>query len=235
MRVLVSRPTADAADTIAKLVARGHQAMLAPMLTIAPVAAAMPDGAFDAIAVTSANGARRLGELAWPVMHLPAFVVGARTGDALRAAGCAAVSEASGEVAMLATLIASRLPRGARVLWVAGEDRAGDLATMLAPSGIAVVTQVVYRAQPAIALPAEVVAALRSGAIDAALHYSRRTVETLLEVSSRHDLGDALLTRRHYALSETIAGPLRRRGASVAVAAQPTEAALLARLDDVGC
>ena len=63
MKVLVTRPEADAAPIAAELAARGHTVMIEPLLTIVP----KPDAVVDlsdvqALALTSANGARVLAQ-----------------------------------------------------------------------------------------------------------------------------------------------------------------------------
>ena len=80
-------------------------------------------------------------------------------------------------------LLTARACPDGRLLYLAGEDRAGDLAGDLAAHGIAVETAVVYRAVPVEALPDDAVQALRGGQIDAALHYSRRSALTLLRLA----------------------------------------------------
>jgi uroporphyrinogen-III synthase len=159
-------------------------------------------------------------------MGLPAFAVGARTAQAARAAGFGEVESAQGALGDLVALAAARLP-GRRLLYLAGEDRAGDLAGDLKPHGIAVETAVVYRAVAADVLPAAIVEALAAGQIDAALHYSRRSALTLLRLAERAGVLNALLSLAHYCLAPDIAVVLREAGAMrVHAAAVPTETAL---------
>ena len=116
---------------------------------------------------------------------------------------------------------------GGRLLYLAGEDRAGDLAGDLAAHGIAVETAVIYRTAPVEALPAQAVRALTDGRIDAVLHYSRRSALTLLRLAKEARLLNAALSLAHYCLSEDLAAVLRESGARRAFAAPvPTEAAL---------
>ena len=116
----------------------------------------------------------------------------------------------------------------ARLLYLAGEDRGGDLAGELAARGIAVDTAVIYRAVAAEKLSSELAQALSAGQLDAALHYSPRSVATLLRLAAEAGALNALLSLAHYCLSEAVAAPLREAGARrIAVAPRPDEAALL--------
>ena len=145
MRLLVTRPEQDAARTAQALRARGHTVLLAPLMRLETIEAEFA-GPFAAVLLTSANAARavpahrRRAEL----LSLAAFAVGARTAQAARESGFAQVESADGALGDLVRL-ATRLP-GERLLYLAGEDRAGDLAGDLAAHGIAVETAVVYRA-----------------------------------------------------------------------------------------
>ena len=238
MRLLVTRPAPDGERTAAALRARGHSVMLAPLLSIEPESAVdLGTGPWGGVLITSANAARaiaahrRKGEL----LSLPLFAVGRRSAEAAREAEFADVVSADGDAAALARLVAARhdkpevrLP----LLYLAGEDRAADLAGALAAQGIATQTVVVYRAVVATSLPTDVKDALAAGTIDGVLHYSRRSADafTALALAAVIDLKQ-LLTK-HYCLSTEVAAPLRQAGvAAPEVAASPDEAALLALLE----
>lgn len=229
MRVLVTRP--DPARTVQALGARGHEAVIAPVLRIETSDAPF-GGPFAAVLLTSANAARAIGThpRRAELLPLPAFTVGARSAEAARAAGFAQVESAEGALGDLVRLVAARCA-GQRLIYLAGEDRSGDLAGALAPHGIAVETAVVYRAVAAAALPGETVQALRAGRIDAALHYSARSAATLLQLAGQAGVLNIVIRVAHYCLSEEVAAPLRRAGADqVRAALVPTEAGLIALL-----
>jgi uroporphyrinogen-III synthase len=231
MRVLVTRP--DPARTAQALGARGHTAVVAPLLRIETIAATF-GGPFAAVLLTSANAARAVS--AHPrraeLQRLPAYAVGARSAEAARAAGFARVESADGALPDLVRLVAGRFA-GQRLIYLAGEDRSGELAREVAPHGVAVETAVIYRAVAAAALPDDTVQALRSGEVDAALHYSARSATTLLQLAAAAGVLNAVLRLAHYCLSEEVAAPLRQAGAGqVRAAMVPTEAALMALLHD---
>ena len=231
MRILVTRPPVDAARTAAALRVRGHEAIVAPLLTIEYLPdAELGDGPWSAILVTSANAAhaiaghKRRDEL----RRIPVLAVGRQSAQELRAEGFADVSSADGDVDDLAALVAARLKPPARLLYLAGEERSGDLAGVLRAKNFAVDTVVVYRVAAAATLPAEAATALR-GNLHGVLHYSRRSAEAFLSAARNAGLLEAALSKPvHFCLSAKVAEPLQEAGATdVRIAAQPDEAALL--------
>ena len=70
------------------------------------------------------------------------------------------------------------------MLYLAGEDRSGDLAGELAAAGIEVATRVVYRAVALPTFPPDVREALTAGWLDGVLHFSRRSAETYLDCAA---------------------------------------------------
>ena len=232
MRLLVTRPEPDGERTAAVLRARGHEVMVAPLLRVER--SPMPISArarMRGVLMTSANGVRALAahprraELA----RLPVFAVGRRSAEAARAAGFADVTSADGDARDLVRLIATRgAAAHAPLLYLAGEDRAGDLAAELAEHGVPVRTVVVYRAVAAAAFPSAVETALAAGALEGVLHFSRRSAEAYLDCAEAAGIGAAALVPTHYCLSPQVAEPLTAAGApNILVASRPDEAALL--------
>jgi uroporphyrinogen-III synthase len=181
--------------------------------------------------MTSANAAHAAGRhpRRAELMQLPVFAVGGRTADAARVAGFGDVTSADGTVGDLVRLIGARR-RGtpAPLLYLAGEDRAGDLAGDLAAAGLRVATVVVYRVAAATGLPVSVLAALRTGGLDGVLHFSRRSAEVYLNGAQSAGILDRALAPFHYCLSRQVAEPLAAAGAgNVRIASRPEEAALI--------
>jgi len=233
MRLLVTRPEQDAARTAQTLQAHGHSVILAPLMTIEPMAdVALGTGSWSALLLTSANAVHALAAhpRAAEIMPLPVFAVGRRTADAAREAGFATVASADGNVDGLAELVASRLAGSdARLLYLAAEDRAGDLAAALAARGIVIETIVIYRAAAAGHFPKIASDALASGEVDGVLHFSRRSAEIYLQCAEADGLLAQALAPRHYCLSNNVGQPLMAAGAAhVEVARQPNEAGLIA-------
>jgi uroporphyrinogen-III synthase len=232
VRILITRPEADAARTAAALRARGHDTIVAPLLAIEIVPDAdLGTGPWAAILVTSANAVRAIAthKRGDELRGLPVFTVGVHSAQDMRAAGFAEVSSADGNVDDLAKLAAGRVPAGARLLYLAGEERSGDLAGALRAQAFTVHTALVYRAVAAEELPHHAIAALAVG-IDAVLHFSRRSAEAYVNAARNSGLAEAALTKPlHICLSERIAVPLLAAGpANIRIAAQPDEAAMIA-------
>lgn len=229
MRLLITRPEPDATRSAQAFRARGHEAFVAPLLQMQTVEVDFA-GPYAAVLMTSANAARALAghprgkELA----QLPAITVGARSAEAARAAGFSDVTSAEGALADLVRLARQRCAGSTRpLLYLAGEDRSGDLAGDLAAHGVVVETVVIYRVVAVERLPAELTQALTDKRLDGALHYSRRSAGTLLGLAEPSAL-NALLSLAHYCLSDDVAAPLRAAGAGrISVAARPDEAALI--------
>jgi uroporphyrinogen-III synthase len=233
MRVLVTRPEPDGARTADQLRARGCDVLLAPLLRVEVVDPGLDPnsgGAWDALALTSVNAVRALADRPGrdALLAIPAYAVGSRTADAARAHGFAKVVSADGDVDDLAQLMAAQLGRGSRVLYLAGEERSGDLVDALAEVAIAAQTRVVYRAIVVAQFPPEVQDALAAGRLDAVLHFSARTALAYVGCASAAGLADRAAAVAHYCLSRRVAAPLVAAGARVVqVAGRPTEAALL--------
>jgi len=230
MWLLVTRPEPDAERTAAALRARGHSVVLAPLLRIEPLAgAAIGLGPWAAMLVTSANIAHAIAGHARraDLIHLPVFAVGERSAEAMRALGCANVIAAGGNAGDLARIVAAHLNPPARLLYLAGEQRSGDLGGELRAKGFAVETVAIYRAATADTLPPEAVAAF-AGGIDGVLHFSRRSAEAYLEAARAAGLLESALRPAQFCLSAQVAVPLQSAGARIVrIARQSTEAALL--------
>lgn len=231
MRVLVTRPEPENERTAALLRQRGHGLVLAPLLRMEALDASLGNGPWVAVVITSINAARaiathpHLGR----IKSLPLFAVGRRSADAARAAGFADVVSADGDAADLVRLISGRLPHTELpLLYLAGEERAADIAAELAPEGLVVHTAVVYRAAKVASFPRDALSELMAGTIEGVLHFSRRSADTYLQCADAAGLLGPALAPSHYCLSRHVAEPLAAAGASsIRVAPRPNERALL--------
>lgn len=229
MKVLVTRPEADAAPLAAALAAQGHTVVVEPLLAIV----ARPEAAVDlagvqALALTSANGARVLAERTTR-RDLPVFAVGDATAAAARAAGFSEVTSAGGDVDDLAALMAARLdPGGGAVFHAAANRPAGDLKGRLEASGFAVRRVALYDAVPSQAFSPATDAALRDGRIDAVLFFSPRTGRTFVRLLSGSGLTAQCGRITAVCLSAAVAEDIKQLPwRALHIAAQPTQAALL--------
>jgi uroporphyrinogen-III synthase len=231
VRILVTRSQPQAAQTAADLRARGHEPIIAPLFEMERLADVDPKtGPWDAILLTSANGLWGIVSFAHDKKWhgIPVFAVGDVTAKAAREMRFADVTSAGGNVNDLVNLVATRLQPPARLLYLAGEERAGDLAGALRAKNFEVDLVVVYRFLTVQCLPEPAAAAL-AGEIDAVLHFSRAGAEDFLKAARGSNLLEAALTKPvHFCLSEQVAAPRRPAGAArIQVAAQPTQDALL--------
>lgn len=242
MKILLTRPRADAEELAELLDARGHEVLLEPLLEIVAVPGE-PVVASDsqALLFTSANGVRALlarnaGDIS-ALRHLPVYTVGDATGRAAKEAGFAEVVSASGDVKALASLVASRVrPEAGPLLHVAASDVAGDLTGLLGAQGFTVTRAVLYEAKKAEALSAETAGALRRGEIPVALFFSPRTAAAFVALAGAADLAPALGRTTAVCLSAAVADaiddlPGAASWRDILTAAEPTQESLLSALD----
>lgn len=231
MRVLITRPLPEGERTAKALRAKGHEVLLASLMQVRPIPAVI-SGNWSAVIITSANALRVLSptQLA-PLLKLPLYAVGERSAEAAREAGFNNVRSAQGDASALIRLIDERYANeSAPHLYLAGVDRAADIAGALAGKGINVTTVEVYRAMTT-GFPLELITAIEQNKLDAVLHFSRRSADNFVIGARTAALVAKVLTLRHLCLSAQVAEPLTAVGApNVAVARRPDEASLLALL-----
>lgn len=232
MRILLTRPEADAARTAAALSARGHEVVIAPLLGMEFVADAdLGAGPWGAILVTSANAARAISihQRREELRSIAVFAIGQHSAQAMRTAGFANVTSVDGNVTDLAAFVAAQMAPDAPLLYLAAAERAGDLGGALGAQGFAVRTVVVYRAVAAETLPRHASDAVAAG-IDAVMHFSRRSAIAFVTAARTSGMLEAALTKPvHYCLSARVAEPLGAAGAAdIRIATRPDEAAMLA-------
>jgi uroporphyrinogen-III synthase len=232
VRFLLTRPEADAERTAAALRGLGHTVFSAPLLRIEAVAdAAIGKGPWSGIVVSSANAARAVAHhRALPdLLRLPVVATGERSSEAMRSVGFHAVVSAAGAEKELVRTAAQLFGAGARLLYLAGADRSGDVAGDLEAERITVSTVVVYRAVPVGSLAPPAADALKAG-IDGVLHFSRRSAAAYLDVTLAAGLREQAVDKPvHFCLSRQVAEPLAEAGArNIRIAPERTEAALTA-------
>lgn len=229
MRIVLTRPQEDSERTAAGLRAKGHDVLIAPLLRVEPVDAKLT-AAWGGVVITSANAATALATNAAceALIKLPLYAVGKRTADAAREAGFADIIVAGGDVRdLLRTIVARRADDKGPLLYLAGEDRSGDLLGDLSVRGIAAEMAVIYRAAAA-PFSHVLIEALKAGAVDAVLHFSKRSAESYLAGAGTAGVAGPALAVGHYCLSAQIAEPLVVAGAArVVVAKRPDEASII--------
>jgi len=235
MRILVTRPEPDASRQADKLVARGHQAVLAPLLVIEPVAdVPLPLEGAQALLVTSRNALNALAthhQIA-EALALPLFTVGDATAHAAQGLGFADVTAGPGTGEALAKLVSQELrPEWGPLVHLAGETLAFDLRAALASHGFVVRQPVLYRAVAASKLPAEVLSLLKAGKLDGAILMSPRTARIFADLFARQDAVTQARSVVCYCLSKAVAEAVKPLGCALRVATRPREQDVLALLD----
>jgi uroporphyrinogen-III synthase len=198
-----------------------------------------PDAGYQAVIVTSANALRAVaGALAESALRkLPLFAVGEHTATVAQEAGFAKVIPAKGDAAglrdrVLESLRAKELKRKRPLLYLAGADISRDLAGELSQHGLEVVTQTTYRMVAVTSLPRMVCDAFARDAVDAVLHYSRRSAAAFLEAVRNAGIEVSALSVPQCCISANVAAVLHEAGAAqVKVAASPDEKALFEALE----
>jgi uroporphyrinogen-III synthase len=233
MRLLVTRPLEDARLQAGRLAALGHEAVLAPLLTVEPVPGiALPLEDAQALIVTSRNALRALA--AHPArdraLALPLIAVGEATAREAERFGFKSVTVGEGIAESLLPLIAQRFaPSKGPLVHLAGETLAYDLKGALEARGFELRQPVLYRARAAEALPPEVVAELKAGKIDGVILMSPRTATIFAALMRKHGVTEAARLRC-YCLSPSVAKAAAPLGAPLLVAARPREEDVLALL-----
>jgi len=228
VRLLVTRPLADGRRLAEALAARGHAALLEPLLTIETTGRAPALAGVQALAATSRHGVAAFAALSAD-RSLPLYAVGSATAATARQAGFDRVVQAGGNARALAASLAADLePAAGCVLHLAGAELAQDLAALLAPGGPPVRQVCLYRAVPAKVLSVRVRTALEDGQLDGATFFSPRSAATFVRLTQEAGLADRLARLAAFCLSPAVAASLAPTvWAAVAVAAAPKLAALL--------
>lgn len=233
MRILVTRPLEDAERTAADLRARGHEAILAPLMEIHFRSG--PDLALagvQAILVTSANGIRALAAHS-KRRDLPVFAVGPQSAEAARKEAFAEVKSADGDAAALAEAVKGLArPESGALFHAAGAETKGDLAARLSAAGFTVQSEVLYEAVPASVLPPDAETALAKGEADAVMLYSPKSARIFVACLAQSGLADAARGLTALCISKAAATPLAVLPfRAVRVAAHPDQDGLFALLD----
>lgn len=192
MRVLVTRPQHDALETAALLKTRGHDALIAPLLSVTcRDGPALDLSGVQAILATSANGIRALARRTGR-RDLPIYAVGPQTAQTAREAGFHHVKNADGDAKTLAKAVPGWIVAGEGILLHAsGSEGDGALAKELSAAGFRIRTENLYDVAAMEALPAIARDALSNAGLDAVLLYSPRSARVFCDLVVRAGLEGA--------------------------------------------
>ncbi|MCB9990625.1 MAG: uroporphyrinogen-III synthase [Rhodospirillales bacterium] len=229
--ILITRPEEDAQALADAVRALGLEPFCAPMLEIVPLPVTLPDlSAYQALVLTSANGARALARLSED-RSLPVYCTGDHTAEIARGLGWTHVSSAGGDAGDLMALIGgAALDPAWPLLHVCG----ADVARPVVVPGLDIVQLPVYKANQINALDDELLARLDRGEIAAALFFSARTAACfagLLEQAGRAQDAESI---KSLCLADSVVKSLRHlRWAALLVADRPDRTGMLDLLQQV--
>lgn len=228
MRILLTRPEADAQRSARRLAALGHEVLIAPLFEIAPTGAPMPEGDFDRLLATSAHAFENLGPEA-AALDKPLHVVGERTAAAARSCGLAQIEMTEPDAKALAVSIARAAPAPQSFLYLAGRDRRPELEASLAALGHAVTPWILYETRETEAAAARLAQIWRDERIDAVLHFSPRSAALYVALAQQAGLGDRALAPIQVAISPR-AGQSLAGARDIRIAPRPDLEGLIACL-----
>lgn len=239
MRILLTRPKAEAEAMQALLTADGHEVTLAPLLAIA-----LEDIPIDTVAgasgliATSRNALKALARApALPIARAkPLFTVGPATSEFARSLGFHDIRQGTGTAASLVPLISANRDGFGRspLVHLAGDHTAFDLETALRGLGQQVSQVRAYRQVAAESLSPDVIAKASNGGLDAVVLMSPRTARIWSGLVKAYGIEDISRKMTHVCLSGAVAegiGFSPKPPIAIAVQPQASEiVALIARL-----
>ncbi len=226
MKIIITRPRADAEILAQKLVAIGHEVVIAPVLDIVPrTNVVVPNVQYQAVCLTSANGVRCFGGAL--DLNLPVFAVGEQSAAAARKFGFRNINAKGGDVhGLVQNIIENLKPDAGSLLYISGSETSGDLDGQLRRAGFTVDRIITYDAveQNLASLRAEISSA------DAVVLYSPRSAKLWQKQMTAMNLNDKMVQMRHFCLSPAVATILSSNS-HIEIANSPSEDAMLTMLE----
>ena len=227
MRIILTRPIEDAAPLAEKLLQLSHVPFITPLLKIvARQGVLIHAKPYQAICLTSANAIRVMNNVS-SIRAIPLYAVGQQSEQMAIDKGFIEVSAQGGDVNGLHKFLVDHLnPQNGPLLYLSGAETSGDLQGRLQASGFEVDRIITYDAVKS------ALTAFRNeiAKADAVLIYSPRTAKLWVGEIETMGLTEQAARIKHICLSDNVAANLPQSWPR-AIAATPTEAALLALLD----
>jgi uroporphyrinogen-III synthase len=227
MRIILTRPTEDAAPLADKLRKLRHVPIITPLLKIeARPNILVPPKHYQAICLTSANAIRVMGSID-AIKNIPLYAVGQQSEQMAKDKGFSHVSAHGGDVIGLHRFLISHLKiTNGPVLYLSGAETSGDMQGRLQSSGFEVDRVITYDAvrSSLAGFTNEIEGA------EVVLLYSPRTAKLWASEIETLNLTHVASRIKHICLSANVAANLPQSWPR-AIAVTPTESALLALLD----
>ena len=236
---IITRPEEDARRFLQAARKAGARAIAMPVIGIHFLDdAAIPQWRWQAVAITSANGARaiaRRADAARLTRALAVTVGPASTRAALQAGFLHVLQAARNDVQGVIEVIIARLkPVDGPLLYASGAVTRGDLQGALEEAGFEVARAVLYEARPAAALNEEARRALAGERPGTVALYSPRSARIWARLVKEAGLAQRAARWRHACLSQNVAMALREdlpeAAGCIAVSPAPREEAMLSML-----
>ena len=208
MRVLLTRPEADARRSAARLTALGHEVVLAPLFEIVATGAQQPDGPFDRLLATSAHAFEALPIGVDDLKSRLLDVVGDRTAAVARDSGFTQIGVAALDAKSLAIAIVREGRQRRAFLYLAGRERRPDLEASLAALGHKVTPWILYETREAENATARLCEIWREQRIDAVLHFSPRSAALYVALAEKAGLREQAMAPVQVAISPRAAQSL---------------------------
>ena len=238
--IIVTRPENDAGSLVSALEGLGIEPVLAPLLHIDyKPDVQVPDVAFQAVLVTSANSCRALARLPGrtALRDVLTIAVGETSARTARDGGQTNVVTAGGDVnGLIATTLAQCRPENGPLLYVSGVQTAGELQDRLKSDGYDVHRVVAYEAVAVKNLPESVRHLLTRQAELGVVLYSPRTAHIWCKLLAETKTADRGANLTHFCLSENVARVVCDAIGScggVVIADEPSERAMIAAIREV--
>lgn len=228
-RVLVTRPQPDAVLTAAKLEAAGYHPVCLPVSETVATGASLPQGSFDAVAVTSANALRHINpDLLVPYRHSQLYAVGEKTASVARDVGFEAIYAGDGWGLHLGRHVAAEMPAGSHVLYLTGKIRRPDFEAQLSAAGIQLSVAETYDTRPVTYSDAELSRIADTGRAEVILLYSAVAARQFVALDKQAKGAFIKGAKYIFCLSQRIAAELPDNcSAEVRISETPDEDALL--------
>lgn len=235
MRLLVTRPEADAVVFKARLIELGHQVTIDPLLTVNfEDADPIEIEGVQALIATSRNGLRALAQSPQfeAAKAITVFCVGPGTAATAKGLGLQRIIEGPATARDLVSVIEAEAEvNGGPLLHLAGDAVTAGPIEELRRVGFHVLQPVVYRTEVASRFASPTVASLRNNRIDGVILLSPRTAEVYANLVQFHRLTVSVREIVHLCVSRATTRPLEPLGLTkVSVAAAPNLQEVLALL-----